>query len=329
MGAWWRRTGKRWIFHNAVPIVVGALVVAYAVVGSWDPSFPVDGSRIIAIVLWSGITSMVVVETIKRLIPLRGFYQRRETGLWLQRRDWQARRRRVRRYSTLVPDETVRKELAEAAREIGATSDQRARHDRIRAAERLISDWEARSTTAAPGTPSAARKTSEPRSAIEGLLAALNIDSTAGRRSGAGVGTVFNLPAEQLAAQISGAVESACQDPVTYRRLLEALDKAPQDPETGPGGTGIPDPVEEIDAERAMRLSQAVDELQIHLAGRWRHYVRATTWWLAAVIGSVLAALGTTAGVHTRLAVLACLVLGGFVAWTARDLTAVVERARR
>ena len=342
MRQWWRRTAKRWIFHNLVPIVVGALVLLYAIFGSWDPSFPVDGSRIIAVVLWSGITAMVVVETTKRLIPLRGFYQRRETGLWLQRRDWQARRRRVRAYSKLARG---RRRPAEAPP--GGLRRHRQAH---RPGRTTCPDRRGGGAASAPGSP-ARRSRPEVRTAgPPGRLGRRRGEEAAqagdcdrrdscprstsrrsgGPRSGAGVGTVFNLPAEQLAAQISGAVEAACQEPTTYRRLLDALDTGPRGRDSAIPGPRLPGAgsARSTPSGRCGSPRPSTSSRSTWPAGGGSTSGPPRGGWPPSS-GPCSRPLGESAGVHTRLAVVACLVLGGFVAWTARDLTAVVERARR
>jgi hypothetical protein len=54
-----------------------------------------------------------------------------------------------------------------------------------------------------------------------------------------------------------------------------------------------------------------------------------TASWLSPLVALLTALSDQPNGVHCATFVLAALVFGGFIAWLARDLTAVVERSRQ
>jgi hypothetical protein len=160
---------------------------------------------------------------------------------------------------------------------------------------------------------------------------------------------VFDLPTEQLCAQISIAADLALTRPNEFAELLLAL--------TGPAGLKhidvlappsavesdgqiIRKPGARDDDEQpgeahlaypavAQGVRAGVDLLQISLGQRWRRGIQ----WSAVVLSGGLGVVGAfllrepvTAQV---LLGVAALFLGGFFAWLARDLVAIVERARR
>jgi hypothetical protein len=127
---------------------------------------------------------------------------------------------------------------------------------------------------------------------------------------------VFDLPAEQLAAQLSGAAEIAVASPAFYRPLIAAFAGGYADT---PGG----------DYELAQRVRAGVDQLQISLGERWRRYVQGAALWLAGLYGILLTRVVDVARDAEATYILAALLVGGPLAWLIRDATAVVERLRR
>ena len=151
---------------------------------------------------------------------------------------------------------------------------------------------------------------------------------------------VFDLPIEQLCAQIGSVADRAITQPHLYAELLLAL--------TGP--TGLDDidslaPPLTVDEDgRIYRTFQpdtsayslvaqgvrtGIDLMQISVGQRWRRGVRSS----AVVICGIFATVGVLFAQITwstrALFVLTALVLGGFFAWLVRDLTAIVERIRK
>lgn len=165
---------------------------------------------------------------------------------------------------------------------------------------------------------------------------------------------VFDLPTEQLCAQIGIAADQAMSRPNDYAELLLAL--------TGPAGLKRIDVLappsivfpdgqivrergrEDLDEENtafepdendmayplvAQGVRAGVDMLQISLGQRWRRGIQ----WSAVVVSGILGVIGAfLLGEPVTAQVLlgvSALVLGGSFAWLARDLVAIVERARR
>jgi hypothetical protein len=142
---------------------------------------------------------------------------------------------------------------------------------------------------------------------------------------------VFNLPTEQLAAQVSAAADVALTTKKeSYAALLDALvgplrvdeSEAKKDPRLSP---------EDEEMVFAQRVRAGVDQLQISLGERWRTYIQGAALWIAGVYGIVLihASSGSAEDRAEPRFVLAALLLGGPLTWLIRDITAVIERARR
>jgi hypothetical protein len=139
---------------------------------------------------------------------------------------------------------------------------------------------------------------------------------------------VFNLPTEQLAAQVSAAAEVAIADPKPYSALLAGL--------TGePAAAVVQERSDTTDetGERGYRFAQrvraGVDQLQISLGERWRRYVQSAAVALAGLYGVALTEASEIPPDHDGRFVLAAVVLGGVLAWVVRDVAAVLERWRR
>jgi hypothetical protein len=139
---------------------------------------------------------------------------------------------------------------------------------------------------------------------------------------------VFNLPTEQLAAQVSAAADVALTAEFTYPAFLGGLIRmdpahvekilvSPQSPNR-PGSA-------DARVELTQRVRAGVDQLQISLGERWRRLLQGAALWIAGVYGAVLA---RNQGDRESLYVLSALVLGGLFAWIVRDLAAVLERSR-
>jgi hypothetical protein len=158
---------------------------------------------------------------------------------------------------------------------------------------------------------------------------------------------VFDLPTEQLCAQISIAADLAMSRPNDFAELLLAL--------TGPSGLkqidALAQPslvladghiIREPDEDNlepvydnmayplvSQGVRTGVDLLQISLGQRWRRGIQ----WSAVIVSGglgVVAAFLLREPVTTQVLLgVAALVLGGFFAWLVRDLVAIVERARR
>lgn len=142
---------------------------------------------------------------------------------------------------------------------------------------------------------------------------------------------LFNLPVEQLAAQVSLAADLTLRYPREYGSLLDALTGQREDAERKPSasnGNAVASEATERDIRLSYQVRGGVDGLQLYVGQGWRRTVR-----LAAVLISGL--LGVTwfrfLKIYPSLSVayiLSALILGGFISWFLRDLVAIAERLR-
>jgi hypothetical protein len=77
----------RWIFSAVLPVTLatGTALIAVLALPRTCPG-PVSVPRFAAALVLCGVTAMVAIETVKRLLPLRAAYQRRQVALWLRER---------------------------------------------------------------------------------------------------------------------------------------------------------------------------------------------------------------------------------------------------
>jgi hypothetical protein len=146
------------------------------------------------------------------------------------------------------------------------------------------------------------------------LLRSLRVEGSAGTR-------MFDLPTEQLAAQVAMAADSALGPPHEMKALVAAL-AGPGAPSTQPASER-----QALELEQAVRTG--VDQLQITIGERWRVAVQGAAVWLAGACAVALTHASGQSDAQTAQYVLAALVLGGPFAWLVRDAASVVERARR
>jgi hypothetical protein len=161
---------------------------------------------------------------------------------------------------------------------------------------------------------------------------------------------VFNLPPTQLAAQVSAAADIALttvQDERNagndrYMALISSLIGAvpssrskiarPSDSKAAQvrkSNTAAVDSEEADEFEDAQRTRAGIDQLHISLAERWRRYIQGAAVWVSGAYGIALTHAAHLASKSEPHYVLGALLLGGFFAWTIRDVTAVIERLRR
>lgn len=150
---------------------------------------------------------------------------------------------------------------------------------------------------------------------------------------------VFNLPVEQLCAQIGAAADLAMSEPQDHAELLLAL--------TGPAWLkeidSLAPPNRVVNGRIFRRRSEdntayalvaqaarsGVDMMQISLGQRWQRGVRLAAIYVSGLLGVTAAVLVHGSVLAQVLLGAAALVLGGFFSWLTRDLVAIVERVRR
>ncbi len=131
------------------------------------------------------------------------------------------------------------------------------------------------------------------------------------------------LPREYglLLSKLSGQTVAELDDAVRKSRTRRV--DASSDPESAESLVeGI------VSAELAQRVQRGIDIIQIVIGHRWRWLVRATTMFLCAPIAWVVVSFTDTDGSAHVLATLVATVLGGYLAWFARDIAAAVEARR-
>jgi hypothetical protein len=142
---------------------------------------------------------------------------------------------------------------------------------------------------------------------------------------------VFNLPTEQLAGQVGAAADIAMTPPDRgrYSKLLSSLIGAP--PSTSWLSAASADAASNEDEaiEYAQRIRAGVDQMQISISERWRRYLQGGAMWISGLYGIGLTHAADLPAKSEPRYVLASLLLGGLFSWVARDLAAVIERARR
>lgn len=174
--------------------------------------------------------------------------------------------------------------------------------------------------------------------------------------------TPFDLPVEQLTAQIGAALdqivssiemlplawqpveESAIFDgvvsPLVHQRLQlvnaiigrEFFTIAPPAPDGSPAPAS---PTEDTDLRRDMEailrvaLDAGLDNLQLSIGSDWKRLVRLSASIISAVSALAVSVLYGVDVTVLLVSAVGAFVLGGFFAWLSRDLTAVIERWRR
>jgi hypothetical protein len=252
-------------FVHREPAVVGVaaipLVALYAIIRAvtgegvhLNGNVSGEVADLLSFSLSCALLSYGTVEALKRIVPMRGWFQQHQTRLWLERHP------------------------------AGAEA-----------------SWE--------------------------LIRLMELeDSVAAHRA-------FNLPVEQLAAQIGAAADLALGEVPDRSPLVAALaGSVKRHPAfASVSGQGVPsrsmgDPDETF--ELAQRVRVGIDRLQISVGEQWRRTVQGATMSLAGLYGIGLVHAAHLADRSEPRYVLAALLLGGPIAWTLRDAAALLERVR-
>ena len=308
------------VLGNLFPLVVTLLLLAWSFILLSRPNsspgslgrpllgLPPEslGFRLAGAALFAGLSAAAILEVAKRLIGLRGMYQQRQIKLWLQERSS--------RYDATSGTYAFRDDEETAEWDEGETAEWRARHRRPHIElERLVGvltddDLHAmRSHARSPGASDAAA----PR-----VGDALSRYSTTRR-----LARFYDLPIEQLSAQIYAAMDVAVREPERFPAVMKAV--------TGMGiGEVLPNSGRSA-IEVAQAVRAGVDALHIDVGEGWRNYVRGTAIWLSGSVGLVTVLWSDVNGRDAGAYMLSSLLLGGFLAWVLRDLAAAVERWRR
>jgi len=139
---------------------------------------------------------------------------------------------------------------------------------------------------------------------------------------------VFNLPTEQLTAQIGTAADLALTNPRDLSGLVKGLGgPLPEELEAYVSAGNTKEPRNDLRLQLAQRMQLGIDRLQISLSEQWRRTIQGAALWISGIygIGMIHAAHLTDEPRYVFAAVL----FGGPLAWLFRDFAAVIERARR
>jgi hypothetical protein len=149
---------------------------------------------------------------------------------------------------------------------------------------------------------------------------------------------IFNLPAEQLSAQISAAADLALMPTLVssrFRLLAAALAGGVIGEDavgTRADEPGRPEPVfaewVKDEAVLAQRVRAGIDQLQIALGDLWKTAVQGAAIWIAGLFGVALIQSNAFTHVAGGVYMVSSFVLGGPIAWVIRDLAAAAEHAR-
>jgi hypothetical protein len=165
---------------------------------------------------------------------------------------------------------------------------------------------------------------------------------------------LFNLPVEQLAAQISLAADLAVSYPSEYKNLLEALTGQPveaatatgieatnppgsaggnlphsgkSEPSASPSASTVNVPTD-TEIRRSYQVRSGMDGLQLYVGQGWRRTVRLNAVLISGLLGVVWVRFLNIYPSLSVAYILSGLILGGFISWFLRDLVAIVERLR-
>ncbi|MDR6417568.1 hypothetical protein [Pseudarthrobacter sulfonivorans] len=131
---------------------------------------------------------------------------------------------------------------------------------------------------------------------------------------------LFDLPIEQLAAQLFDVTETVLRNPKKYRALCRAM-------------AGVDYPINHPDettvAEFDARARRSVDHMQITIGDGWRRYLVGAATGLSGGVGILLVEMYEVPWLDPRATVLLSTFIGGFVAWLTRDLAVGLSKLRR
>jgi len=310
----------RVIWAGAFPLALALAIAVYAILTYRSPAFiarrpPVTAfvqltAALLAVAALTGTASMAIVQVAKNLFNLRGLYQERQIRQWLADRgsdhDYRSFSQLLEGLGLKAASQVPNKGEAQPTPDTGTTSPQTTKwrwpSDADRAEVRRFFGLPIEQLTPQIGAVAELASAEGNRLALLKSLAGKSgwpkIDQFAARTSGPSPTPAAGQPAAQTGGQ-----------PVAQ--------------------TGQEDEEVELRLELAHLIRGGLDQLQVSIGERWRHYARATAAWLSGALALIMSyVVHLSPGVRT-VSVLSALILGGFFSWLARDLVAVVERIRR
>lgn len=277
----------RSIFAGWVPAVAAGLVVVGAVsLLGWHSLTIRDAA--VRIIL-AGVGSMILIETAKRLIPLRALYQRRQVEHWVIERTTLGKRGR-----STDPTE-AELALSEMSWALGGE---------------LPSGTE---TAGDPGHGADRYKGWRRTAASFGGVLSFPPDQLGAQLARAAQFALETQPAfPRWRAVLVGGPQGGAGE---------------TSPKSFGSGRGR-DSLEQFDQDLA-RVAFSVDEIQMRITVRWAQYLQTTACWLSGAVALGAATLSSQRQDESAWTVLLALVFGGFFAWLLRDISAAIEALRR
>ena len=149
---------------------------------------------------------------------------------------------------------------------------------------------------------------------------------------------LFDLPIETLCGQIGAVAEQALDLPRRYRHLLSGLAGADRSRSATHLANYMPPKNDGVDVEYVNRRNELTQRIRRNIEGfqissglLWRRVIRLSAILISAAL-SISPAYSETAGLNTQQRwafILLTGLVGGFTAWIARDVLAIVERLRK
>jgi hypothetical protein len=247
-----------------------------------------------------GVLSMATIQGIRSVLPIRGVFHRASLERWIDES--------IKRRSTAKPEDKGSAQTKE---------DEKSNEE---SAKKSPSD-------------------STPNQQLMKRIVELSTVST-----GDGY-AFFDLPLEQLCGQIAAGADRLLDDPLGHmpgdmetkdhpddrravKSLLSVLAGDPSDVDTFVSDAQIVGKDENATrdflrtrANLSQRIQRNIDRLQIDTSFWWKRLVRGLAFTLCAVFGLAV--------FKNAIAAVICAVVAGFIAMVARDLVAIVEKARR
>jgi hypothetical protein len=331
----------RVIWAGAFPLALALAIAVYAILTYRSPAFiarrpPVTAfvqltAALLAVAALTGTASMAIVQVAKNLFNLRGLYQERQIRQWLADRgsdhDYRSFSQLLEGLGLKAASQVPNKGEAQPTPDTGTTSPQTTKwrwpSDADRAEVRRFFGLPIEQLTPQIGAVAELASAEGNRLALLKSLAGKSgwpkIDQFAARTSGPSPTPAAGQPAAQTGgqpAQTGGQPAQTGGQPAQTGGQPAA--------QTGREGEEV-----ELRLELAHLIRGGLDQLQVSIGERWRHYARATAAWLSGALALIMSyVVHLSPGVRT-VSVLSALILGGFFSWLARDLVAVVERIRR
>lgn len=300
--------GILWFCLDVLPILLIACVLAIAYYLDSTKVPVIDPTSLAATMIASGLFSCAVLEAMKRLFRIRGLYQQRQARRWFAaqaRKQLEPKSRRP--YDEEFPDFGRRPHDEEFLdfRRISPSGKSPVIELAGFGLIDLSGKWAVMEVLTVAGVVGSHDVRSSLRSRrsfgtiLEGLL-------------------VFDLPIEQLTAQVAEAADKALENPKKYPALTFVL----LGDSFEPGSKQEP-------VAAADNIRRHLDLFQISIGQRWRRYISASALALSGLVSLAITATSPDYSSGFFITSVGAVFIGGFISWVIRDIAAGIERWRR